>query len=53
MDEVLHDALEEFPGIPREQSRIFRILCRILGPHVGFRLREYLLRVLKPHTRTA
>jgi len=53
MDEVLHDALEEFPGIPPEQSRIFRMLCRIFGPHLGFRLREYLLRLLKPHTRTA
>ncbi len=38
-------------GMPSELSKAFAILCRILGPHLAFRVRERAIRLFKPHLR--
>ena len=40
----------ELAGLPRSQSPIFRTLCR-LGPPLALRLREGLIRLIKPRYR--
>lgn len=40
----------QLAGVPRSQSGLFRALCR-LGPSVALRVREWLIRLLKPRYR--
>jgi glycosyltransferase involved in cell wall biosynthesis len=49
---VLADAQKLFAGVPSGQSRDFTFVCRLLPPHIAFRLRETLICWFKPHLRS-
>jgi len=51
MDRALEDAANLNRGVSGSQSRAFGNLCRLLGPKLAFRIREYSIRMLKPHLR--
>jgi glycosyltransferase involved in cell wall biosynthesis len=51
VNEVLADARQIFPGVPSKESREFALACQLFGPHSAFRLREKLIRLLKPKLR--
>jgi hypothetical protein len=50
-DTAIDQARRLHKGMPRDLSKAFAVLCRILGPHVAFRVRESAIRLLKPHLR--
>jgi len=45
------DLAFQLAGVPHSQSRLFRALCR-LRPSVALRIREWLIRLVKPQYRT-
>jgi glycosyltransferase involved in cell wall biosynthesis len=51
VDTVLSDALRIYPAVPAGQSRDFALVCRLIGLHRAFRLREKLIRWFKPNLR--
>ncbi len=51
VDGAIADALKLKPGIPPNQSKEFAALCRLAGPRAAFRVREYAIRIFKPHLR--
>ena len=51
MDRALEDAANLKQGVPSNQSKAFTKLCRFFGTKLAFRIREYMIRFLKPHLR--
>jgi glycosyltransferase involved in cell wall biosynthesis len=49
--EALQRAEQLSSQIPKDQSRLFTALCRVLTPARAFRLREALIRAFKPQLR--
>jgi glycosyltransferase involved in cell wall biosynthesis len=51
MDLALDDATVLLDGTPTGQSRAFRLICTLFGSKKAFRIREYAIRLFKPHLR--
>ncbi len=50
-DAALDRATRLHKSMPNDLSKAFAFLCRILGPHGAFRVRERAIRFFKPHLR--
>jgi len=50
-DQALSEALKLYPKIPQNQPKRFALLCHLIGPRFGFRLRERAIRFFKPQLR--
>lgn len=53
VDRALALARKIFPEIPTGQSKAFASLCLAIGAPVAFRVREWVIRLFKPHLRRA
>jgi glycosyltransferase involved in cell wall biosynthesis len=51
VDSAIDQARRLYKGMPTDISKTFFVLCRILGPHVAFRVRERAIRLFKPRLR--
>jgi glycosyltransferase involved in cell wall biosynthesis len=50
-DSALNSARRLYPAVPAGQNPRFATVCRVIGPKLAFRVREYAIRAFKPRLR--